>query len=278
MRGTHRGGGNIMYVLIIVLCFLLMIIIEVYREAFEDVYVSPKKELLYNLGDLLNMPRFNLTGISDPVKGLTWESGKHRNIEDYNAVCEYFTDSILAEYCKLHTNPDEAYPNLEKIRAAVDTYCDRHTEEVPWKKIKKDNVLVVHLRSGDYGEVDDTFITSLNKVCVKYQELYILCGIHTSLNKNKDIDNDVKTLQKSIEKVKDKLRNKNITVANHPPDIDICIMRNCSNLMVHMGGFSTIGLFVFRGKNLYCSPSFPYPEHPLTETHRRNTLVEIQLI
>lgn len=64
----------------------------------------------------------------------------------------------------------------------------------------------------------------------------------------------------------DRIQNRcHITIDTSEPDTHLCIMRNCKNLLVHKGGFSTLGALLFNGDNLYLTNNFSVPLDP---THK----------
>jgi len=191
----------------------------------------------YAIGDLLNMPA---------VYG-RWYQNPHHSEETYESflnVSKQYPESILAIYSSLRADTNEPIPNLSKIEQAVDIYTIYTKQK--HQILEDDQVLFIHLRSGDKGVVEDYYIEKINQVALKYRFLVVLAGIHA----DQKYHTTEQSKQNLIESFK-KINNSKIQLNLDTADNHLVIMRKCKNLMVHKGGFSTLGCIVFTGDQLY---------------------------
>jgi hypothetical protein len=120
-----------------------------------------------------------------------------------------------------------------------------------------DDTLIVHLRSGDKGLVEDEFINVIQKLQSTYSKIVILCGIHHNSDRSHifpSLDQSIDNLKKSLHKLN--LNIKNVIIDTNEPDVHLCIMSKAKNLLLHKGGFSILGALLFTGNNLYITNLF----------------------
>ena len=139
--------------------------------------------------------------------------------------------------------------DILKFQNAVDIYIEKNNDKLIFiDDLNKNTSLFVHLRSGDFGVVEDNFIKIVKNVSQNYKNIYILCGIHKGgrgdINESKQ--NLVNSINKIIENNHDKFK-----VIINEPDIHLSIFRKCKNLLLHRGGFSGLGYILFKGNKLY---------------------------
>jgi len=221
----------------------------------------------YNIGDLLNMPYF----FNDCETPIHYSS---RIYKLYIKAAEFYKGSILNIYHNMRTDPNEPMPNVQKIRDSVDKYIENISN---MQTIKTNNLmsnidinhintllnicmnektLVIHLRSGDQGIVENNFINKINTISNMYDTVLIICGIHHSNYNDKTLPHPsiaINNLKISLSKL---YNNKKIFVDISEPDIHLCIMRKAKNLLLHKGGFSILGSLLFNGDNLYLTQVF----------------------
>jgi hypothetical protein len=220
----------------------------------------------YNIGDLLNMPSF----------WAGWNNNPHNNDKYYKAyvtATEQFPNSIIYYYSLLRKDSDEPIPNLHKLEIAVDEYINNNNLNDVLNKVDDNNILYVHLRSGDKGVVEDNYINNINKLAENYEKIIILTGIHSDERFN-SIDNSKKYLIESLKKI----NNNKIEVNLDKPDNHIAIMRKCKNLLVHKGGFSIIGSIIFTGNNLYITDLFECKDNNIIIDHLKNKNINYHFI
>ena len=219
------------------------------------IKIFDKDKLSYNLGDLLNMPYF--------VAG--WANTPHADInmkETFLTAASQYRDNILGIYDKTRTDPNEPIPNVERINSSTDTYInnnlnlDKNLQDI-LELAQDENILFVHLRSGDKGRISDYFINIINKISEKYSQVVILCGIskvNTVIEKfYPSVEESTKILKDDLKKI---INNKKIIIDTSEPDIHLCAMHRAKNLLVHRNGFSMLGAILFTGNNLYISSDF----------------------
>ncbi len=219
-----------------------------------DFTIFDESKESYIIGDLLNMPKF----FAD------WNSNPHNNDYMYDLFIKtslQYKDNILGIYEDLRIDKNESIPNVSKIQLSVDTYISRNESNIIFKNLlsscDNNRALFVHLRSGDKGIVEDTFINTIIDLSINYDKIIILCGIH----QNSDRSHYFPNVTESIKNMKISLSNlyiksNNIILDLNTPDIHLCIMRRCKNLLLHKGGFSLLGGLLFNGKNLFITNIF----------------------
>jgi hypothetical protein len=207
----------------------------------------------YNIGDLLNMPHFFAN----------WNNTPHHNDFEYNkyerTAMEY-EDTILGIYHRTRTHPEEPIPNVTRIRSSIDTYIEKNIDtnanlQNILEKCNDDTVLFVHLRSGDYGIVEDEYMKVIHSLSDNYSQIVILCGIHHS-GENRHIFPPIPECIENLKKSLCKIMTDNILIDASIPDVHVCAMSKAKNLLIHKGGFSILGSLVFTGNKIYISNLF----------------------
>lgn len=192
----------------------------------------------YNIGDMLNMP--HMTG--------NWRARPHNNpgvLERMNVVGKNYDKSILHYYT--HSRPyDERVPNPERILDSLKIYYNENKDKIKdiIQIISNENALVVHVRIGD-RELEDEYVQYIYRLARKFDKVYIISGLHLDeyfLNNISKIDNFKKSLEKIL-----KLSDKFYFILGEP-DEHLCVMHFASNLLLHKGGFSTLGYIISTGK------------------------------
>jgi hypothetical protein len=202
----------------------------------------------YNLGDILNMP--SLWAGWTPFQSLA----------DLAAVAEQLPQSIAGRYYNCRSDglgaveDDPCMPHRPRLLRVVDECIAEHPAIHPMlRTLQDDSVLCVHLRSGDYGPVNDAYLNAVARLSKQFAKIVVLSGVHCN--------GDEQFIAQNVARLRDSLARIRTLVPraafdfNHP-DIHVCYMARARNLLVHMGGFSVIGSLVFTGKQLYITPVF----------------------
>ena len=206
----------------------------------------------YIIGDLLNMPVFFAN----------WNNTPHNNEYMYNLfkkTASQYKDNILGIYDKYRTDENEPIPNIEKIKMSVDTYIELNDTTNYLSLCNDDNVLFVHLRCGDKGVIEESYIDAIVNLSLTYEKIIILTGIHQNAERSHhfpSVSQSINNTKESLSKLYSKCCN--ITIDVNEPDIHLIIMRKCKNLLLHKGGFSMLGGLLFSGEKLYITDLF-YP-------------------
>ena len=202
----------------------------------------------YNLGDILNMPVF-------------WANWSFfQSLADLTTVASQLPQSIAGRYYNHRSDgigpvtDDPCMPHRPRLLRAVDEYIADNPEIHPMlQTLQDDAVLCVHLRSGDYGPIDDTFLNAIVQLSKQFATIVVLSGVHCNGNERFVADN-IARLRCSLERIRALVPHAEF-VFNHP-DVHVCCMAKARNLLVHMGGFSIIGSLVFSGQMLYLTNLF----------------------
>lgn len=219
-----------------------------------DFKIFDESKESYIIGDLFNMPKF-FAG---------WNSVPHHNDYMYNLFKKtalQYKDNILGIYDHYRTDENEPFPNVEKIQLSVDTFIENNKSNENLNALlltcSCDNTLVVHLRSGDKGVVEDHYINTIINLSVNYEKIVILCGIHQNGERSHcfpNITESINNMKLSLSKLYSK--NIDIIVDLNEPDIHLSVMRTSKNLLLHKGGYSLLGGLIFHGNNLYMTALF----------------------
>jgi hypothetical protein len=224
-----------------------------YKDAIdESKLIIHKNKSIYNLGDQLLIPKNS--GYADWI-----EMKEH---DHYRKTINDYPDSFLAIYESLRKSPDELIPNIENIQKGIDVYIERNKSNKEFMEllhfVNNKDVLCVHVRSGDYGEIKDEFKNIIIKLKNKFKYVVIMCGIH---NDPSNVSAQY-TLIDSIKKIFGEENDKqNIFISIEDPDVHLSMFRSCQNLLLHKNGFSILAGFIFKGDKLFMCKEILYESH-----------------
>jgi hypothetical protein len=195
----------------------------------------------YNIGDLLNMPH-----LAD-----YWDAQPHHTTEALdrmNLIGEKYIGSILHYYIESRPS-SEIVPNIPRIMEALSKYTEtnRHKWENMIAEVSDSENLCVHIRNGDI-HVETYFLDLIADLSHKYKKVYIISGLHLDqvfMDDNAKISNYLLYINNILS------RNDNIHLVSADPDEHLCLMSKSANLLLHKGGYSTLGLIANDHGNLY---------------------------
>ena len=130
----------------------------------------------YNIGDLLNMPYY-FAG---------WNQNPHDHDNYLNIAIETANNNpstILGIYYK-NRPLDEKIPNLNRLNQSIFDYINQNNINNLdiYKMVQDDDVLCVHIRSGDVGIISQLFIDTIAKLSHKFKKvLLIMRNINTTI-------------------------------------------------------------------------------------------------
>jgi len=253
---------KIKYIHFIIIILLLLILLSFFTFTIEstieslvtsdELQVYDENKPLYNIGDLTRMPFFFKKSILNRDE---YYKDKQQYIIEYinnnKIYYDSYPNSIFSNYLKLldeKTKVKESnieIPNIELLQKATDIYYENNKGKIDefFNTINNDKTLFVHIRSGDKGNIEDSFIKIVQTLENKYEKIVLLGGVH-----NSDLDNGKKNLINDFNKL---LINEKYINNMNDPDTHLCFFRKCKNLLVHKGGFSELGCILFNGDNLY---------------------------
>lgn len=207
----------------------------------------------YNIADLLNMPYY----------WAGWPQNPHLN-EIYLNVAKNTamnnTTTILGKYYLSRNDDNEKIPNLPRLIDVIDKYIEEQNiiNNDIYNLINDDNVLFVHVRSGDYGIVSEHYINTIYNLSLKFAKIILMSGVNRGIDHTDE--NSINNIHKrnnlviSFNNILKK--NNNIYVYLAEPDLHISVMRLCKNLLVHFGGYSVMGTMICNG-NIYYTQELP---------------------
>lgn len=200
----------------------------------------------YNIGDLLNIPYLNDT----------WSSDLNvYSFDRLSTIAHMCQGSILHKYMTSRS-VGEPIPNIHRIRDSTDQYIQENKKRLSLllEFVNRKNVLVIHVRSGDSGSLDDEFLQIIKKMSKRYKYVVVISGIHMDeyFMNNENKVNSFIEMTNNISK-----QNNNIYFYLDEPDVHIAMMRKSNNLLLHKGGFSAIGGIV-ASENIYITNLFTH--------------------
>ena len=214
-------------------------------EVFGKHIPNDRRNAGYNIGDLLNMPHLANVWFADP----------HNNLQELQrmyVIGENYKDSIMHYYIQRRPS-DELIPCIPRIVGATKLYTDRVFEEHKelFQMVQSDDTLCVHVRSGD-NIVDSFYICHILTLAKKFKNIFLFSGVHLDeyfkTNEEKK-ENFVNSINSILE------HNHNIHIVLCEPDMHVSLMSKAKHLLLHKGGFSTIGSIVCEG-NIYSTMLF----------------------
>lgn len=187
----------------------------------------------YSLGDKLNAPLFF---------DRTWIG-----------VDEMYSKKSLTKFCGsighlYHSfRPyGEDIPNIKRLKQSVELYMNLNNNKKFYNLIKlveNPRTLCIHVRSGDKGIVSDEYLYSIRKAVNDFENVLVICGLHN--------DTRFKKMKRSVQNMKTSIRKlneiKKVKICKGTADEHLTLMYKAKNLMIHKGGFSTLGGLISSG-------------------------------
>jgi len=209
----------------------------------------------YRLGDKLQMPRVCCSQHhTNPV----WAGPDVA--KRAAAYAEDFPGTILHRYYQ-YDDAEELPPSVTRLERAVNDYLDANRIEELTKEVNRDDTLVIHIRTGDYGNLRSDVIQHMGSVAQGFRKHIVCLGMHNTFTYYHGRSEN-ETFLNFHDACKDILRQLGNTckILLGGADQHCSIMCKARNLYVHKGGFSCLVSLLCRG-NIYCSPKFA----PLSE-------------
>ena len=157
-----------------------------------------------------------------------------------NSIVHYFYSHSIEELII-------SFPCHYILKASVEKYIQNNSLVMSDMITTHSNTLTVHLRIGDYGYFSNDFFNKFRELLLTYENCIILLGLE--ITPCGDTDKIISTYINSITEclqMSDKIK---ISVAS--ADEHLCMMYEASNLLVHRGGFSLLGMILCKGKIFY---------------------------
>lgn len=234
------------------------------QPLYDDDLKMNKDNMLYNLGDLLLVPK--LYGYSE------WINVKEHS--NYKKTINTYKNSILSYYDKSRKSPNEEIPNFNTIQKSIDFYIEKNVENERLAQILNfiDNkrVVCVHLRTGDFGDVEPKMRETIKELQKQYDYVIIICGLHY---KTEEVNNIfIDNINSFFED-----EHTNILISIEDADFHMAMYRKCKNLLVHKGGFTVLASISFQGDNLYIIPDI-FTAHTVLTTHFKTEKINVVYI
>lgn len=190
----------------------------------------------YNIGDLLNIP--SLAGY--------WRAVPHNRMEDLERlyiIGSAYYKSILSYYIEARPT-NEIVPCIPRVIGAVQKFIENTTDAKDYLQfVQSEDVLCVHIRCGDKN-VEQEYLDLIIKLSKNYRFVYLFCGLHLDARFS---TNNEKTIS-FLNTINFLLANSlNISLVNSCADMHVALMMKSKNLLLHKGGYSTIGLIICEG-------------------------------
>lgn len=192
----------------------------------------------YNIGDLLNVPSL----------GGFWKATPHNSAEDlkrmYN-VAETYKGSLLQYYVEARPSL-EIVPFIPRVRGSITRFLTYASSRIfnYIQRVQDKNTLCIHIRCGD-KDVEEEFMNMAKSFSKEYKHVYLFSGLHL----DEHFSSNEKKIQNFVGAM-NQLLGPNVSLIVADPDIHLCLMSKASNLLVHKGGFSALGVILCNG-NIY---------------------------
>jgi hypothetical protein len=240
--------------ILIFLFFISIILSSFVIESFttNDLVIHDTNKPTYNIGDLMLMYfYYDNNALDKPQYDNNKEDYFINYINKNKIYYDAYPNSIFSNYIKLldeNRKINIDLPNIKFIQNATDIFYNNNKENIDrfFNTINNEHTLFVHIRSGDKGVIDDSFINTVRTLEHKYEKIIIICGAHNVYN-----DEAKNTLINDINKI----MNDKYIINIDEPDYHLCYFRKCKNLLVCKGGFSGLGCILFNVNNLYYMPT-----------------------
>jgi hypothetical protein len=197
--------------------------------AYYDSDLLPGSPGGYNIGDLLNMPF---------IMG-EWNQNPHnnqRNLTSALFVAYKRPDSIVGMYFENRPS-DEKIPNTARLRSVVHRKIDLCLSDKDREFFRRDDVLCIHLRLGDRGEIPDMFLSKILSVSSKYQDVVFFTGIHLD-KRFQSIAQSVENTRRSFAKIHSLIPHAKVMTGD--ADTHLCLLTIAKNVLLHFGGFTLL--------------------------------------
>ena len=209
----------------------------------------------YNVGDILNMPSFNVEHVWPP-KG----NGYTNTVA--GTLARNFKKSVLGLYfMDQNHEADKNYersPSLQKLKLAVDFYgtwiMDADIKAFCDDLLTKKTTILVHIRSCDTSPPSESYLQNIYETSKQFDTVVLTGGCHADERYAKH-ETASKNLLNGVEAVYNRMRGKGaecklLMLPNYNTDHSLYAFRVASNLMVERGGFAAAGSLLSQG-NVY---------------------------
>lgn len=195
----------------------------------------------YNIGNILNIPYY--------FNNNPWELS--RQFRGVNT--KEFKNTLVNYYFKNFKLGKDTVPDTIRLNSSIDKYIEDNKLKYYSSIFNQDNILVVHLRVGDMGEISNKYYKTILNLSKNFYKIFLLVGIHrnTAYKNKKHIV--IKNTNNSIFKIFDNINNACIVIGN--ADEHISIMKFSKNLLLHKGSYTVIGSIVCPN-NVYITDEF----------------------
>ena len=116
-----------------------------------------------------------------------------------------------------------------------------------------EDVLLVHIRSGDKGQIENSYLSAIVSKSKNFKNTIVIGGIHSD-ERSESLKNSKQNLRSDVSSLQEKITN--LEFYENSPDAHIYMMQQASHLLVHKGGFSALGALLNEGGNVYLTELF----------------------
>ena len=214
---------------------------ELISNKIDDAKNSTSEKFAYAVGDYLRLPK--LYG----ADGFDTEKLTNETMRNWSG--HIYPESVVHRYYKAAASEcgnQEAkiIPNI--LRETVDQFIDTLTDKSTLKTLMlDDDVILIHLRIGDIGDVDKSILFKLRNLKLRHTKVIVLAGVHSAwMHSSMAWGIDEPTAKRrayensrtSFKQLHQFLGSFDWLVCD--PDLAMCAAYLAKNLFVHRGGFS----------------------------------------
>ena len=225
------------------------------------------ERLYYNAGDMLGMRLYDTRAGGTPEQlgpFYPWPRAEGPELTEFierskSHAKTHFPKTIV-DYFYSHTFEELtacSFPSHELLRASVNKYFNECSTDSDSLQVRQPRTLTVHIRIGDMGDARHGFFNHLEKLLGGFDSCLVLLGLHMTTVLGGPDGSDI-ILKSYVETIRTcLLLSKKIRISCASADEHLCIMYEASNLLVHRGGFSLLGMILCKGKVFYTSEMEP---------------------
>jgi hypothetical protein len=212
----------------------------------------------YNIGDLMNMPSL-LSPPAFPKHGVDVIVDAARKIATLNPT------TFIGIYHHVY-NRSCPIPYVPKVIWAIEKYgrSKYRVDSASLSLVRKESTLLVHIRSGDYGVISDSYKSQIMNLSLSFDTICLIGGVHADQryapeNVSKaNLNRDIHYVKTTLEELGKEVHARSTKLA----DDDLYLMHSAANLLVHKGGFSALGGLACRGRVFFADEATAYTSNP----------------
>jgi len=216
---------------------------ELISNSIDNAKNANAENFAYAVGDYLRIPK--LYG----AEGFDTEKLSNETMRNWTGYL--YPESIVHLYYKaasISNGGDEAQIIPEVLRDTVSQYINTLDDKLKLEGLFDDeDVILIHLRIGDIGSVDNNILAILKKLKSRYSKFIIIAGIHSAwmhssiawaMDESSAKYLAYKNARLAFKELYESVGSFHWLVCD--PDLAMCAASMAKRLFIHRGGFSAV--------------------------------------